>query len=72
MAQHVLYRLKAEETIYRMVYHTYRFYRVLGYKSILKSLFAKLVFEWVKTVVVIKLLLFLAATAPSGQGPPHS
>jgi len=28
--------LKAEETIYRMVYHTYRLYRFLGYKSILK------------------------------------
>jgi len=34
------YRLKAEEMIYRMVYHTYRLYRFLGYKSILKSLFA--------------------------------
>jgi len=30
------YRLKAEE----MIYHTYRLYRFLGYKSILKSLFA--------------------------------
>jgi hypothetical protein len=40
MAWHVLYRLKAEETIYRMVYHTYRLYWLLGYKSILKPLFA--------------------------------
>jgi len=40
MAEHVLYRLKVEETIYRMVYHTYRLYRFLGYVSILKSLFA--------------------------------
>jgi hypothetical protein len=31
---------KAEESIYRMVYHTYRLYRFLGYKSILKSFFA--------------------------------
>jgi hypothetical protein len=30
----LLYRFKAEETIYRMVYHTYRLYRFLGYKSI--------------------------------------
>jgi hypothetical protein len=34
---YVLYRLKAEETIYRMIYNTYRLYRFLGYKSILKS-----------------------------------
>jgi hypothetical protein len=39
MAWHVLYRLKAEETIYRMVYHTYRLYRFLVYKSILKPFF---------------------------------
>jgi hypothetical protein len=32
--------LKAEETIYGMVYHTYRLYRFLGYKSILKPFFA--------------------------------
>jgi hypothetical protein len=39
-AWHVLYSLKAEETIYRTVYHTYRLYRILGYKSILKPFFA--------------------------------
>ena len=34
---HILYRLKAKETIYQIVYHTYRFYRFLGYKLILNS-----------------------------------
>jgi hypothetical protein len=37
MAWHVLYRFKAEEMHFRLVYHTYRLYRWLGYKSILKS-----------------------------------
>ena len=37
MARHVLYLLKAEEMHYRLVYHTYRLCRCLGYKSILKS-----------------------------------
>ena len=32
----MLYRLKAEGILYRMVYHTCRLYRSLGYKSILK------------------------------------
>jgi hypothetical protein len=30
----LIYRFEAEEMIYRMVYHTYRLYRFLGYKSI--------------------------------------
>ena len=34
---HVLYRLKAGEMHYRLVYRTYRLCRCLGYKSILKS-----------------------------------
>jgi predicted membrane protein len=34
MALHVIYNFKDEKTIYRMVYHTYRLYRFLGYKSI--------------------------------------
>jgi hypothetical protein len=52
MARHVLYHLKAEESIYRMIYHTYRLYRFLGYKSNLKLfLRKKLVFQWLNWYV---------------------
>jgi hypothetical protein len=42
MALHVMYRFKAEKTIYRMVYNTYRLYRFLGFKSICTAQFAKI------------------------------
>jgi hypothetical protein len=44
MALHVIYRFKAEKTIYRMVYHTYRLHQFLGYKLICTASFAK---KWV-------------------------
>ena len=37
MAWHVLYRLKAEGMLYRLVYHTFRLHRSLGYESTFKE-----------------------------------
>jgi len=37
MARHVLYRLKAEGILYRLVYHTFRLHRSLRYELTFKK-----------------------------------